>query len=334
MGLCFCSRPSMGMSPSDDEHRPPLLLSTSAMPVAPRPARLPRLVAEDPEDLPVVPPRTPPRLPHMHDCAISPRQPSVHCPIPDIPDFQGLAENESDSDDELFQFARMRAAASGTIAPGSPVPSMPASSTAGVADGTTTSLSPLSSLISRIGSIGRTSPSRPPLPCRSPEAACSTEDLAAAAHRAEVRRLMHKMMQDELQSEQQRQHKMQQMHPPRTYKRSSMSTIKEDPADVSGADLIVPVPHAVVATLDGSGPREPPERVFTKSREDLTLPSVLAQGRKADSKFVLSKPPALPAPVSSRSSSSSSSVLQRGRGMLPHGIATIFPRKKLPLLRK
>ncbi|CAK7236936.1 hypothetical protein SCUCBS95973_009777, partial [Sporothrix curviconia] len=251
MGLCFCSRPSMGMSPSDDEDRHSLPLSLSAMPAAPRPARLPRRGLEGSPILP----RTPPRGLRMHDGASSPRPPSVHYPIPRIPDFEGLAENESDSDDELFQLARLRAAA-GTIVPASPVLSTPARSSAGGTDGT--GLSPLSSLINRIGNIGRTSPTRPPHPCPTPEAACSTEDLAAAAHRAEVRRLMLKMMQDELQSEQQRQQQLQQMHPPRTYKRSSMSTIKEDPGDVSGAEL-EPL-HATVASLDSGGPRVPFER--------------------------------------------------------------------------
>ncbi|CAK7228750.1 hypothetical protein SBRCBS47491_007012 [Sporothrix bragantina] len=293
------------MSPSDDEHRHPLPLLLSDMPAAPRPARLPRLRAEG---SPVVP-STPPRISRLHDGASSPRPLSVHQPIPRIPDYEELAENESDSDDELFHLARLRAA--GTIVPASPVLSTPGSSTVGGAEGT--SLSPLSSLINRIGSIGRTSPLRPAHPCGTPEAACSTEDLAAAAHRADVRRLMLKMMQDELESEQKRQQQLQQMLPPRAYKRSSMSTIKEDPADVSGTEL--EVPKTTVATLDGSGPSVPFEYTFTKSKEDLSIPSILAKKNIANGKFVLPKPPALPAPASSRSSS----VLQRGKSVLPRG---------------
>ncbi|CAK7202252.1 hypothetical protein SEUCBS139899_004974 [Sporothrix eucalyptigena] len=208
----------------------------------------------------------------MHDGASSPRQSSMRCPIPKIPDFEGLAESETDSDDELLQLARLRAA--GNIVTASPVPSTPISSAAGAAEGT--SLSPLSSLISRIGNIG--------------QAACSTDDLAAAAHRAEVRRLMHKMMQDDLQSEQQQQQQLLLQHTPRTYKRSSMSTIKEDPGDVSGVEL--DVPHSIMATLDGSGPHETFELTFTKSKEDMSLPSVLAAKEKNNGKFTLPKPPA------------------------------------------
>ncbi|CAK7208519.1 hypothetical protein SEUCBS140593_000200 [Sporothrix eucalyptigena] len=309
MGLCFCSRPSMGMSPSDDE-RHPLPLSLSTMPAAPRPARLPRLGAGGSP----IPPSTPPRAPHMHDGASSPRQSSMRCPIPKIPDFEGLAESETDSDDELLQLARLRAA--GNIVTASPVPSTPISSAAGAAEGT--SLSPLSSLISRIGNIGRTSPSRPANICRTSEAACSTDDLAAAAHRAEVRRLMHKMMQDDLQSEQQQQQQLLLQHTPRTYKRSSMSTIKEDPGDVSGVEL--DVPHSIMATLDGSGPHETFELTFTKSKEDMSLPSVLAAKEKNNGKFTLPKPPALPAPAVS-------GTRRRGLGM--RGRARVPPIRGL-----
>lgn len=297
MGLCFCHRPSMGLSPEDDE-RHPLPLPLSALPAAPRPAKLARPGA--PETLPVPPSTPPPRAPRLHDAAatVSPRQGSVHCPIPKIPDFEGLADNETDSDDELLSRARTRAAG----ATANPVPSTPVSLTASGAGGAdSTGMSPLSSLISRIGSIGRASPTRPINQSRVPDSTCGTDDLAAAARRAEVRRLTQKMIQEELQSEQMQQPQyQQQQYMSHTYKRSSMSTIKEDPADVSGHNMSHP--HNIVAAMDGSGHRSALDYTFVGSREDLSVPFTMVNKGKDKSAYLLPKPPTLPPSVSSRHS--------------------------------
>ncbi len=164
----------------------------------------------------------------------------IHCPIPQIPDFEGLAESETDSDDELLQRARMRA--SGVAS--SPKLATPTRPVDVGTDGA--GLSPLSSLINRIGAIGRSSPSRHSR-SHSPEPENDTEDLAAAAHRAEVRRLTHKIIQEELEKERQPQ-------PSRSYKRSTMTTIKEDPSDAS--IVLNGEKSDTLAAADGSGPRD------------------------------------------------------------------------------
>ncbi|CAK7273592.1 hypothetical protein SEPCBS57363_005728 [Sporothrix epigloea] len=176
----------------------------------------------------------------------------------------------------------------------------------------TKSLSPLSSLINRIGNIGRTSPTRTDYSHRTPEGASSTEDLAVVAHRAEVRRLMHKMMRDELQSEKQRQQQFQQLQPLRTYKRSSMSTIKESPADVSGVEL--ELPYGTVATLDGSESRVPFARTFAKSKEDFSLPMMLTNKDQNNGEFSFLKLPVLSSPFTSQSSQ----ILQENKSVMAH----------------
>ncbi|KIH94349.1 hypothetical protein SPBR_05538 [Sporothrix brasiliensis 5110] len=335
MGLCFCNRHSMGLSP-DAEQRHPLPLSLSSLPAAPRPAKLARPVLS--ETTFPVPPSTPPppRASSRLHAALSPRRGAGRCPIPKIPDFEGLADSETDSDDELLSHARMRAAGLGAT----PVPSTPvnlgsggASGGVGGSDGA--GMSPLTSLISRIGIIGRTPPARTANQGRTPESSCSTDDLIAAARRAEVRRLTQKMIQEELQNEQQQQQqflylqqqrqqrqqyqKFQQQyyhqaqpHQPRTYKRSSMSTIKEDPADISSLDLTHP--RNTVAVMDGSGYRTSLEFVFTQSRDDLSVPPALSNKGKESDTYLLPKPPMLPPSVSSKHFAS-----QAGKAGLPEG---------------
>lgn len=291
----------MGISPSDDETRHPLPLPLSVIPTTPHPAKLPRLAAEEPPVLAV----TLPPAPGMHDGASSPYRSSA-CPVPGIADFEGLADKESS--DEYFDLARPRAV--NTKAPSSFSLVTPTDFAIGGA--ATKSLSPLSSLVNRIGNIGRTSPTRTIYSCRTPEGASSAEDLEVVAHRAEVRRLMQKMMRDELQSEKQRQQQFQQLQPLRTYKRSSMSTIKESPADVSGVEL--ELPYGTVATLDGSESRVTFARTFTKSKEDLSLPMMPADKNKNNGEFPLLKLPALLSPFSSQSPQ----VLQEKKGVKAH----------------
>lgn len=313
--------------PPGDEESQPVPLSLSVLPAAPRPARLARPGAFD-TTLPPVPPSTPPpRAFRLRDFTAaaeagdgsnsSPRQGSGRCPIPKIPDFEGLSDSETDSDDELLSRARMRAA--GLSA--SPVPSTPVSLTPGGVGGTDgTGMSPLTSLISRIGIIGRTSPVRQAHPGRTPEASCSTDDLVAAARRAEVRRLTQKIIQEELQNEQLQQQKQlqrrqqSQQYSSRSYKRSSMSTIKEDPADISAHD--VGHPYNTVSIMDGSGYRTSLEYTFARSREDITVPSTLSSKGKEAGTYLLPKPPILPQSAASRHSAA-----QAGKASLPQGIA-------------
>ncbi|KAL1896825.1 hypothetical protein Sste5346_004458 [Sporothrix stenoceras] len=319
MGLCFCHRASMSLSPPGVDARHPMPLNLSALPAAPRPAKLARPGASD-TALSSVPPSTPPPRSSRQrgvTAAESPRQGSGRCPIPKIPDFEGLADSETDSDDELLSHARMRAA--GLSA--SPVPSTPVklSPGGGVGGNDGTGMSPLTSLISRIGIIGRSSPVRPVTQGRTPESSCSTDDLVAAARRAQVRRLTQKMIQEELQSEQLQQQQKSHHHQPqqyisRSYKRSSMSTIKEDPADISAHDL--GHPYNTVSIMDGSSYRTSLEYTFTQSREDLSVPSSLYSKGKEAGTYLLPKPPMLSPSVSSRHSAA-----QAGKASLPQGIA-------------
>ncbi|KJR83021.1 uncharacterized protein SPSK_03910 [Sporothrix schenckii 1099-18] len=335
MGLCFCNRHSLGLS-ADAEQRHPLPLSLSSLPAAPRPAKLARPVLS--EITFPVPPSTPPppRTSSRLHAALSPRRGTGRCPIPKIPDFEGLADSETDSDDELLSHARMRAAGLGaTPVPSTPVKLGSGGASGGVGGSDGAGMSPLTSLISRIGIIGRTSPARAANQGRTPESSCSTDDLVAAARRAEVRRLTQKMIQEELQNEQQQQQqflylqqqrqqrqqyqKFQQQyyhqaqpHQPRTYKRSSMSTIKEDPADISSLDLAHP--RNTVAVMDGSGYRTSLEFVFTRSRDDLSVPPALSNKGKVSDTYLLPKPPLLPPSVLSKHFAS-----QAGKAGLPEG---------------
>ena len=292
MVLCFCHRPSMA-SPSSPEQQP---VPIAVLPAAPRPAKLApqRAIVDDHRPVrPCTPPplsaSRPPVLPAADDS--SPQHSPSRCPIPKIPDFEGLVDSGTDSDDELLQLSRAKASSSTAFtATGSPGPSTPKkSSTVGGAGGSVTdssSLSPLSSLMNRIGSIGRGSPTPVSGHCeQTPEAAKSSDNLAVAAHRAEVRRLTHKRMQEEL-------HKERHPYSSHSYKKSTMSTIKEDAADASPRGSATKQQQSLTTTLGGGPSRHCTEFNAVKSTEGLSVPTAVGRRLKKKSSPFLSKEPA------------------------------------------
>ncbi|EPE05310.1 c6 zinc finger domain containing protein [Ophiostoma piceae UAMH 11346] len=306
-------------SPPSPEQQP---VPIAVLPAAPPPAKLaPRRAVVD-DHLPTRP-CTPPPSSTAHPPILpaeggsSPQHSPSRFPIPRIPDFEGLVDSGTDSDDELFQLSRVKASSS-TVFPagGSPGPSTPKkSSTAGSASGSVTdssSLSPLSSLMNRIGSIGRGSPTQATSHCeQTPEAAKSSDNLAVAAHRAEVRRLTHKRMQEEL-------HKNRHPYSSHSYKRSTMSTIKEDATDTSPRGIAAMQQKALSASLGNSPSRRCTEYNVVKSTEDLSMPSVVDRKLKKKGSISLSLEP---------NSSASSLVLPRAfalqgnaRIKLPQGL--------------
>ncbi|OAA60931.1 c6 zinc finger domain containing protein [Niveomyces insectorum RCEF 264] len=196
------------------------------LPALPPPARLVDTRARQSTIGSATPPRS--QIPQSRVLSSSPTS-SFRYPVPRIPGFENLVDDETDSDDELL----LPGAASH---PGANISRSATSPT----------LSPQRQRVDE-GIAGSSSSSTPSVRVDgtgNPRHATFTEaahggpldatttddsDLTAAARRAEVRRLTHKMMLAELRKEEE-----QRAQVPRQYKRSIMSTISEDPSDAAG----------------------------------------------------------------------------------------------------
>ncbi|EFX05764.1 c6 zinc finger domain containing protein [Grosmannia clavigera kw1407] len=186
--------------------------SSATSPAAASPTRAPRLPAPH-----LLAESSAPILSDFHSCA-DPRQSRPAYLIPKIPGLEGLVDNDTDSDDGV---PHMTSAGTVSTSAGPAISRSACNSIKGSAS------SPLSLLKTHMEAL-RHFPSSESTRSRALSVASDEDDFAAMARRAEVRRIAHKMIQEELQKEQ---------HPPPTHshRRVAMSTIREDPSDVASS---------------------------------------------------------------------------------------------------